>query len=130
VRRLAERSQAAAREIGDLAASSTEVAERTGGLIAELVPTLQHTLGRVRASASASRSQGERVEEVARAMDAVAAIGGRNASAAEELSATAEELAMRSEVLRELVAFFRLAARGDAPGLVPPARGADRATPR
>jgi methyl-accepting chemotaxis protein len=130
VRRLAERSQAAAREIGGLAASSSEVAERTGGLIAELVPTLQHTLGRVRASASASRSQGERVEDVARAMDAVAAIGGRNASAAEELSATAEELAMRSEVLRELVAFFRLAAGGDAPALVAHARGARPATPR
>ena len=43
VRKLAERSQAAAKEIGGLAGSSVKVAERSGKLIVELVPAIRKT---------------------------------------------------------------------------------------
>src|SRR5512142_1985478 len=43
VRKLAERSQVAAKEISSLAKSSVSVAERSGVLLADLVPSIQKT---------------------------------------------------------------------------------------
>ena len=43
VRKLAERSQLAAKEIGDLAGSSVATAERAGKLLEEIVPSIQKT---------------------------------------------------------------------------------------
>jgi methyl-accepting chemotaxis protein len=50
----------------------------------------------------------------------------RNASAAEELSSTAEEMASQTEALQQLMAFFRVAAEAPVapefprPALLPP----------
>src|SRR5260370_33089150 len=54
VRKLAERSQTAAKEIGGLAASSVKVAERTGHLLLELVPAIQQTADLVQEIAAPS----------------------------------------------------------------------------
>jgi len=43
VRKLSERSQSAAKEIGELASSSVRIAERSGSLLAELLPSIRKT---------------------------------------------------------------------------------------
>jgi len=110
VRKLAERSQAAANDISGLAARSVGVAERSGELLAELVPTIGKTAALVQEVASASREQALGVAQINRAMSQVDTVTQQNASASEELASTAEELAAQAESLQQLVAVFRIAA--------------------
>jgi methyl-accepting chemotaxis protein len=108
VRKLAERAQAAAKEIGALAGSSVKVAERSGQLILELVPIIRKTADLVQEVAAASAEQSTGVSQVSRAMGTVDQVTQRNASAAEQLSATAEEMAGQAESLQNLMAGFTI----------------------
>ncbi|MGB8931841.1 MAG: methyl-accepting chemotaxis protein [Anaeromyxobacteraceae bacterium] len=114
VRKLAERAQRAAGEIGSLAGTSVEVAERSGKLLAELVPTIQKTSELVQEVSAASREQSSGVSQVSKAMSVVDQVTQRNASAAEELSSTAEEVAAQAQALQQLVGFFQLREQGGA----------------
>ena len=117
VRKLAERSQKAAKEISGLAGSSVEVAERSGQLLGELVPAIRKTSELVQEVAAASREQSAGVAQINKAMVSVDQVTQRNSSAAEELSSTAEEMASQAESLRQLTGFFRLRGQADhAPG--------------
>jgi methyl-accepting chemotaxis protein len=109
VRKLAERSQTAAKEIGDLATSSVKVAERSGQLLEDLVPGIRKTAELVQEVAAASREQSAGVAQINTAMTKVDQVTQRNASASEELASTAEEMSAQAESLQELVAFFRVA---------------------
>ena len=115
VRKLAERSQASAKEIGSLAAASVQVAERSGKLLDELVPAIRKTADLVQEVASASREQASGVSQMNKAMGQVDQVTQRNASAAEEMSSTAEELSSQSEALLQLMAFFRTDGIAEAP---------------
>jgi methyl-accepting chemotaxis protein len=108
VRRLAERSQTSAKEIGTLAGSSVRVAEHSGQLLSELVPSVQKSADIIQEVSAASSEQAQGVNQVNRAMSQVDQVTQRNASAAEELSSTAEELAAQAESLQQLMSFFRL----------------------
>jgi methyl-accepting chemotaxis protein len=109
VRKLAERSQLAAQEIGGLAGKSVKVAERSGQLLSDLVPSIKKTADLVQDVAAASTEQSGGVTQINRAMAQVDTVTQRNASSAEELSSTAEELAAQSEQLQQLMTFFRVA---------------------
>ncbi|HEY6842728.1 MAG TPA: methyl-accepting chemotaxis protein, partial [Thermoanaerobaculia bacterium] len=110
VRKLAERSQNAAKDIGGLATSSVQVAKRSGGLLNDLVPTIRRTADLVREVAAASNEQSAGVSQINRAMTLVDQVTQRNASAAEELASTAEEMSAQAEALQQLIAFFHGAA--------------------
>jgi methyl-accepting chemotaxis protein len=116
VRKLAERSQLAAQEIGGLAGKSVSVAERSGQLLSDLVPSIKKTADLVQDVAAASSEQSGGVTQINKAMAQVDAVTQRNASSAEELSSTAEELAAQSEQLQQLMTFFRVAGEQAAPG--------------
>ena len=109
VRKLAERSQLAAQEIGGLAGKSVSVAERSGQLLSDLVPSIKKTADLVQDVAAASTEQSGGVTQINQAMSQVDTVTQRNASSAEELSSTAEELAAQSEQLQQLMTFFRVA---------------------
>jgi methyl-accepting chemotaxis protein len=115
VRKLAERSQAAAKEIGGLASSSVRVAERSGKLLNELVPAIRKTADLVQEVAAASSEQAAGVSQINRALLSVDQVTQRNASASEELASTAEEMAAQAESLAQLVSFFRVHGVEDAP---------------
>jgi hypothetical protein len=119
VRRLAERAQAAAKEVRATAAESVETAEKSGRLIEELVPNIRRTADLVREVTAASAEQATGVSHVDRAMSNVDAVAQRNATGAEQLSATAREMANRTAALRELVASVRL----DTSVVLPDGRG-------
>jgi methyl-accepting chemotaxis protein len=112
VRKLAERSQAAAKEISAVASGSVSVAERSGALIQELVPAVRRTAELVQEVAGASREQAAGVGQMNRAMGQLDQVTQRNASASEELASTAEEMAAQAEALQELTSTFRLEGAG------------------
>ena len=108
VRKLAERSQKAAKEIGERAVGSVEVAEESGKLIDELVPVIRKTADLVQEVSAASQEQSTGISQVSKAMAMVDQVTQRNASAAEELSSTAEEMASQAESLLQLMDFFKI----------------------
>jgi methyl-accepting chemotaxis protein len=121
VRKLAERSQAAANEISALAGKSVKVAERSGELLAELVPTINKTATLVQEVALASREQAMGVAQINKAMSQVDSVTQQNASASEELASTAEELAAQAESLQQIVSVFQIANQNGAelPAMMP-----------
>jgi methyl-accepting chemotaxis protein len=128
VRKLAERSQSAAKEIGQLASTSVEVAERSGQLLAALVPSIRDTAALVREVAAASHEQAQGVERMSEAMSGVDRVTQQNAPAAEELAATAEHVSQQAARLQETVRYFRFedGARGQgAPRQLPSIRSGE-----
>jgi len=107
VRKLAERSQFAAKDIGELASSSVDVAQRSGRLLTELVPTIRKTADLVREVTAASIEQSGGVSQINRAMTLVDQVTQRNASASEELASTAEEMSSQAEALQQTIAYFK-----------------------
>ena len=108
VRKLAERSRAAAKEITGIAGSSVTAAEDAGRMLAELVPSISKTAEMVQEVAAGSHEQASGVAQINKAMGQVDELTQRNASASEELSSTAEELSAQAESLQDLIAFFQL----------------------
>ena len=109
VRKLAERSQLAAREIGQLAGSSVGMAEQAGQVLTQMVPTINKTSELVQEISAASGEQATGVNQITTAMGHLNSATQQNASASEELSATAEELSGQAAQLQEMMAFFKLA---------------------
>jgi methyl-accepting chemotaxis protein len=113
VRNLAERCRTAAQEIGGLATANVQIAERSGGLLAELVPAIQKTADLVQEVAATSREQAAGVSQINGAISQVGLVTQRNAAGAEQLSSTAEELASQAEALQEMISFFRVSSHGN-----------------
>ena len=111
VRKLAERSQEAAKEIGDLAGNSVSTAERAGRLLDAIVPSIRKTSDLVQEIAAASQDQNQSVTLIGSAMGQLSKATQQNASASEQLAATSQELSGQAEQLQQSVAFFKL---GDA----------------
>ena len=112
VRKLAERSQKAAAEIGELSSSSVAVASRAGALLQEIVPDIQKTADLVQEISAASREQDAGAQQINNAIQQLDQVIQQNASASEEMSATSEELASQAEHLQEGVSFFRVDTHG------------------
>ncbi|HZH78317.1 MAG TPA: methyl-accepting chemotaxis protein [Archangium sp.] len=123
VRKLAERSRTAAREISGLASGSVKVAARSGQLLVELVPSIRKTADLVQEMVGASAEQASGVTQMSKAMLHVDQVTQRNASASEELASTAEELSAQAEALQQLVSFFRVGDEVHAFRSRPPAAG-------
>ncbi|MBF5044342.1 HAMP domain-containing protein, partial [Aggregicoccus sp. 17bor-14] len=107
VRKLAEGSQKAAREIVSLSGMRVAQAEKTGNMLQELVPNIQQTSELVKEVAAASSEQAQSVGLMNRTVMSLNSVTQQNASAAEELAATAEEMASHAHSLQQLMAFFR-----------------------
>lgn len=108
VRRLAERSKTAAREIGELAVSSRGIAEQSGRLLRDLVPSIRRTAELVHEVAASTREQSTSVGMMSHAMGEVERTTQGNAKSAEELAKEAEALAVQADTLRRLTSFFRV----------------------
>jgi len=109
VRKLAERSQVAAQEIGEVASSSVSLAERAGKLLDEIVPSIGKTSDLVQEITAASQEQSTGVGQINTAMSQLSKATQQNASASEELAATAEEMNGQAELLQDLMVFFKTA---------------------
>jgi methyl-accepting chemotaxis protein len=114
VRKLAERSQIAAQEIGTVASSSVELAERAGTLLDTIVPNIRKTSDLVQEISAASEEQAAGVGQINAAVTQLSQTTQQNASSSEELAATAEEMSTQAEQLQHTMSFFKLADRGTA----------------
>ncbi len=108
VRKLAERSQLAAREISDLSASSVAIAERAGGMLTMMLPDIQKTAELVQEINASSKEQDSGVGQINKAIQQLDLVIQQNASAAGEMATTAEELSSQAEQLQGAVSFFRI----------------------
>ncbi|WP_440029552.1 methyl-accepting chemotaxis protein [Chromobacterium amazonense] len=108
VRKLAERSQVAAKEIGDLAGRSVGVAERAGLLLQEMLPGIDQTATLVQEISAASREQRTGIDQVNTAVSQISTGMQTSASSAEELSSTSEELSSAAMQLQDLMQQFKL----------------------
>ena len=108
VRKLAERSQTAAGEIGRLSGTSVEVAERAGEMLTRIVPDIQKTAELVQEISAASNEQNTGADQVNKAIQQLDQVIQQNASASEEMASTAEELSSQAEQLQDAIGFFKL----------------------
>jgi methyl-accepting chemotaxis protein len=116
VRKLAERSQNSAGEIGKLSGSSVEVAERAGEMLERILPNIQKTAELVQEISAACREQDSGAEQVNRAIQQLDDVIQRNASASEEMASTSEELSSQAEQLIASMAFFKINGRNGRAG--------------
>ncbi|MBA4110962.1 MAG: methyl-accepting chemotaxis protein [Leptothrix sp. (in: Bacteria)] len=112
VRKLAERSQIAAQEIGSVASSSVELAETAGRLLDQMVPNIKKTSDLVQEITAASEEQSSGVSQINAAVGQLSETTQQNASSSEELAATAEEMSGQAEQLQQAMSFFKLAGNG------------------
>ncbi len=108
VRKLAERSQSAAHQIGELAESSVAVAENAGQLLDQIVPSIRHTSGLVQEIAAASQEQTAAIHQISTGVRQLEDVVQQNVSASVELASTAASLASQATSLEQLVGFFHL----------------------
>ncbi|MBW7971521.1 methyl-accepting chemotaxis protein [Bradyrhizobium sp. BR 10289] len=108
VRKLAERSQAAAAEIGTLSTETVKVAQEAGGMLSKLVPDIKKTADLVQEITAACREQDVGASQINQAIQQLDKVGQQNASASEQVSSTSEELASQAEQLQSTISFFRI----------------------
>jgi methyl-accepting chemotaxis protein len=120
VRKLAERSQAAAAEIGTLSTETVKVAREAGSMLAKLVPDIRKTAELVEEITAACREQDVGSAQINQAIQQLDKVGQQNASASEQVSSTSEELASQAEQLQSTIAYFRIDQAKDTPQAVAP----------
>ncbi len=108
VRKLAERSQAAAAEISALSGDTVQVATDAGEMLNKLVPDIQKTAELVSEISAACREQDIGASQINEAIQQLDKVTQQNAGASEEMSATSEELASQAEELQASIAFFKV----------------------
>jgi methyl-accepting chemotaxis protein len=108
VRKLAERSQAAASEIDEVSAKSVEVAQQSGDKLAQVVPNIQRTADLVQEITAASIEQSSGSDQVNGAIQTLNNVVQENAATAEEMAAGSEELNAQAEQLKDAISFFNI----------------------
>ncbi|MBI5696808.1 MAG: PAS domain-containing protein [Nitrospirae bacterium] len=108
VRKLAERSQTAAKEIGGLSTSSVEIAVKAGKLLDEIVPGIKKTAELVQEINASSAEQASGIEGVTQAIQQLDQVIQQNASGAEQMASVSEELTSQAEQLKSTAAFFKV----------------------
>ncbi len=108
VRKLAERSQAAAAEINALSSDTVKTAEQAGQMLAKLVPDIRKTAELVEEISAACREQDVGATQVNQAIQQLDTVTQQNTAASEEMSATSEELAAQADQLQTTISYFRL----------------------
>jgi methyl-accepting chemotaxis protein len=120
VRKLAERSQTAAAEIGAVSSDTVKAAQEAGDMLQRLVPDIRKTAELVSEISAACREQDIGSSQINEAIQQLDKVTQQNAGASEQMSATSEELAAQAEELQTSIAFFRTDnAGGRAPARAP-----------
>ncbi len=106
VRKLAERSQAAAGEISNISSSSVEIAVQAGEMLTKIVPDIRKTADLVEEISAAASEQKTGTEQINQALQQLDQVIQSNAAASEEMSSTSEELASQAEILKGAISLL------------------------
>ena len=107
VRKLAERSQAAAAEISTLSGETVKTAQEAGEMLIRLVPDIKRTAELVGEISAASREQDVGATQINQAIQQLDQVTQQNAAASEQISATSVELSTQAEQLQRTISYFR-----------------------
>jgi len=124
VRKLAERSQTAAAEIGAVSGDTVKAAQEAGEMLQRLVPDIRKTAELVSEISAACREQDIGASQINEAIQQLDKVTQQNAGASEQMSATSEELAAQAEELQTSIAFFRTDTTGGRAAARPAAKPA------
>jgi methyl-accepting chemotaxis protein len=108
VRKLAEHSEKAAKEIGSMALGSLGVSEHAGVLLGQIVPNIRKTSMLVQEIAAASAEQNNGINQVNQAIIQLDTVTQQNASSAEELASASEEIAAQAAMLQQMINYFKV----------------------
>ena len=108
IRKLAERSQAAAVEINEFSMHSVKITDSSTKLLEEIAPSIQKNASLIREIAAASQDQNSGANQINQAMLDLTNIIQLNSGASEQLASSSEELSSQANNLSESVFFFRL----------------------
>jgi methyl-accepting chemotaxis protein len=111
VRKLAERSQTAAAEIGLVSTQTVKAAQEAGDMLTHLVPDIKKTAELVTEISATCREQDVGAAQINQAIQQLDKVTQQNASASEQMSATSEELAAQAEQLQSSIAYFHIDAK-------------------
>ena len=108
IRKLAENTQNAAKEIELLTGSSVKVADQAGMKLKQIVPEILDTAKLVKEISTASIEQNSSANEISNSIQQFNDVTQQSAAATEELASSIEELTSQAEQLLEVVSFFKV----------------------
>jgi len=108
VRKLAERSQTAAAEIGTLSSKTLTVSEAAGQKLDELLPTILKTSELVQEISAATREQNIGAEQVNQSIHDLDGVIRKNAAAVTQTAEVSQDLSSQSSELRQLIAYYKI----------------------
>ncbi len=110
VRKLAERSQAAAVDIIELSEESVKIAEDTGKRFDVMIPNIIKTADLTQEISAAAREEDIGAQQINKAVIELDTLVQRSASSAEEFASLSEEMAAQSDDLLKALQFFKFEA--------------------
>jgi len=108
VRKLAENSQVAAKEIDAISKSSVETALRSGKMLEELVPQVNKTTSLIQEIAASSTEQEVGINQVNTAINELSKVTQANSASAEEMASSSSELQQHTKDMADSIKFFML----------------------
>ncbi|MBI1386840.1 MAG: HAMP domain-containing protein [bacterium] len=108
VRKLAERSQEAARDIIALSKNSVKQAEEAGRMIEETSPAILEAANLVEEIANNCAEQANASSQIRTAVEQLDMATQQNSASSEESASASEELAAQSQIVQELLSRFKV----------------------
>jgi methyl-accepting chemotaxis protein len=108
VRKLAEHSQNAAKEIDEISLTSVSIAEMSGKMLAEVIPQIQKTANLIQEISATSIEQNSGIVQISQAIQQLSTVVQENSALSEELASNSEEVSSQATVLLETISYFKI----------------------
>ena len=130
VRKLAESSGSAAKDITEITENSVHRAITAQDKIEQVVPSMKKTADLVEEITMASQEQNKGSEQINSAVVQLDSVIQQNASASEELASMSEELLSQATSMKDTISFFKLSGRDKMEVQQPISYETEEETPR
>jgi len=108
VKKLAEKSQLAAKEINELSHLGLFQAREVGDKLLDIIPDIEHTAMLVKQIAASSVEQKISSEEINQGIQQLNRVTQQNAESSFELSLNSQNISKQAENLKKLISYFRI----------------------
>jgi methyl-accepting chemotaxis protein len=108
IKKLAERSQIAAKEINELSSLSLQQAHETWTKQLEIIPDIEHTAILIQQIAASSLEQKISSEEINNGIQQLNTVTQQNAESSFELSINSKRISNQTENLKKLISYFKI----------------------
>jgi len=108
IKKLAEKSQLAAKEIDELSNQGLFHARETGNILFEIIPDIEQTAILVKQIADSSLEQKISSEEINAGIQQLNKVTQQNAGSSFELSINSKNISKQAENLKKLIAYFKI----------------------